>query len=423
MAEGEELRELRARLAALEAERAERDKPPRHRGRSAVACLLVVVGCLLAPLSVVASWAADQVGDTDRYVATVAPLASDPDVQDAVADRATDAVMSRIDLSTLLSDVPAQDRPRLEKALGRLGDSLEGAVRSFVHDKARALAGSDAFENIWEQANRQAHSAVNKALTGKGGGAVQLEGDAVTLDLGPLVERVKERLVDEGMAVAGRIPAVDASFTLVRSENIGKAKTYVRLLQLAGNWLPVIALALVAAGVLISVRKRRALVGGAVAVAVATGLLGIGLRVFRVIYLDRLPASVSQDAAAAVYDTMTHFLFTMVRMVVALGVVVALAAWLTGSGRRAALVRGLWSSGIGAVRATADRAGLRIGPVGSFVRRYRGWITWVLVAGALLIYLVWSYPTGWVVVGIALCLVAALAVVEFLGGEVGAEGR
>ncbi|MEU9387913.1 hypothetical protein AB0D38_46445, partial [Streptomyces sp. NPDC048279] len=171
---------------------------------------------------------------------------------------------------------------------------------------------------------------------------------------------------------------------------------------------------LVAAGVLLSVRRRRALVAGCVGVAVATGILGIGLSVFRVIYLDRLPAGVSPDAAAAVYDTLVRFLRTTVRTVVALAVVVALGCWLTGPGRYAGLVRRLWSSGIGAVRTTADHAGLRTGPVAPFVRRHRTWIDWLLVAVSLLVYLLWSYPTGWVVVGIALCLLFALAVVEFL---------
>lgn len=410
--ERDELQELRGRVATLEAERT---RPPKHRMKSLLAAVLIILGCVLAPLSVVSAWAADEVGDTDRYVATVAPLASDPDVQDAVANRVTDALMTRLDLSALLSDAAPEERPRLEKALGKLGDSLEGAVRSFVHDKARAIAASDAFETIWTEANRKIHASVNKALTGSGGGAVRLENDTVTLDLGPVVELVKQRLVDEGMQVAGRIPEIHTDFTLVRSDDIGKVKTYVRLLQILGNWLPVLAVLLVAGGVLLSQRRRRALVTGALAVAVTTGLLGIGLRIFRVIYLDALPAGVSPEAAGAVYDTMTHLLQTMVRMVVALGVVVALAAWLTGPGRRAGLVRGLWTSGIGAVRSTADRAGLRTGPVGPFVRRYRTWIVWALVVVALVVYLLWSYPTGWVVVGLALALLLALAVVEFLG--------
>ncbi|WP_071659834.1 hypothetical protein [Streptomyces humi] len=411
-ADPDDVRELRARVAALEKERA---RPPRHHVRSGLAAVLIVVGCLLAPLSVVAAWAADQVADTDRYVATVAPLASNPDVQDAVANRATDALMSHLDLPALLADVAPADRPRLQQALGgRLGDALEGAVRSFVHDQARKVAASDAFKTVWTDANRRIHSSLDKALTGSGGGAVQLTNDSVTLDIGPIVDQVKQRLIASGLSAAQHIPAVHTDFTLVRSDQVGKVKTYVRLLQLAGNWLPVLAVLLVAAGVLLSVRRRRALVAGCLGVAVATGVLGIGLRVFRVFYLDRLPAGVSPGAAAAVYDALVHFLETTVRMVVALAVVVALGAWLTGRGRYAGLVRGLWTSGIGAVRGTADHAGLRTGPVGPFVRRYRTWITWLLVAVALLVYLLWPYPTGWVVVGIALCLLLALAMADFL---------
>ncbi|MFF3171352.1 hypothetical protein ACFVQ0_01950 [Streptomyces sp. NPDC057900] len=418
--EQSELVGLRRRVAALESEHA---RPPRHRSRSFLAAVLITVGCLLAPLSVVAAWAADQVGDTGRYVDTVAPLASDPDVQDAVAGRVTDALMTRIDLPALLADVAPADRPRLEKALGPLGDSLEDAVRSFVHDKARAAVSSDAFETVWTETNRRAHSAVDKALTGKGGGAVELTDDAVTLDLAPVVDQVKQRLVDAGLTVAGRIPEIHTDITLVRSDDIGKVKTYVRILQFLGNWLPVIAVLLIAAGVLLAVRRRRALVAGSLGAAAAAGVLGIGLRVFRVVYLDALPADVSQGAAGAVYDAMTRFLQTTVRMVVAVGVVIALAAWLTGPGRRAGLVRRLWVTGIAAVRSTADGAGLRTGPVGPFVRRRRTWITWLLVAASLVVYLLWSHPTGWVVVGIALCLLFLLAVVEFLAARPGTGDR
>ncbi|QJT05026.1 hypothetical protein G9272_35910 [Streptomyces asoensis] len=407
-----ELEALRARITALEEERTRR--PTHHRVRSIVAVVLIVLGCVLAPLGVVAAWTSSIVGDTGRYVDTVRPLASDKDIQNAAATRVTNAVMGRLDLTALLQDaVPAQ-RPLLEKALGRLGPALEDAVRSFVHDKAQAVVASDAFERIWTDANRRIHSAVEKALTGSGGGAVKIENDTVTVDLAPVVDQVKQRLVDSGMTVAGKIPEIHTNFTVVRSEDIGKVKTYFRLLQLAGFWLPVIAVLLVAAGVLLSAHRRRVLIVAALCFAFATLLLGVALTVFRVVYLDALPAGVSQPAAGSVYDTLTRFLRTSVRSVVALGVVIALAAWLTGPGRHAALVRRLWHSGVGAVRATADHAGLRTGPVGPFVDRYRTWITWILAAGAVLAFLLWPYPTGWVVVGLALALLFALGIVDFL---------
>jgi hypothetical protein len=407
-----ELETLRSRVAALEAERAR--PPAHHRVRSVLAVVLIVLGCVLAPLGLVAAWTSSIVGDTDRYVATVRPLAADKDVQNAVADRVTDALMERIDLTALLQDAAPAQRPLLEKALGKLGPSLEDAVRSFVHDKAQAIVASDAFQTIWTDANRRIHSSVEKALTGSGGGAVKIENDTVTLDLAPVIDQVKQRLVDSGLTVAGRIPQIHTDFTLVRSEDIGKVKTYFRVLQLVGFWLPVVSVLLIAAGVLLSANRRRVLIVAALCFAFATLLLGVALTVFRVVYLDALPAGVSQPAAGSVYDTLVRFLRTSVRSAVALGLVIAVAAWLTGPGRHARLVRRLWHSGIDAVRSTAEHAGLRTGPVGPWVDRYRSWITWILAGGAVLAFLLWPYPTGWVVVGLALALLFALAIVDFL---------
>jgi hypothetical protein len=406
-----ELEQLRARIAALESGGA----PParHHRWRSFFSALLIVIGCVLAPLGAVAAWASSQVDDTDRYVATVAPLASDPAVQAAAANRVTDAVMQYIHIPDLLQGAAPQDRPRLAQALGKLGGPLENAVRSFVHNKAQDVIASDTFQRFWVDANRQIHTALDKALTGSGG-AVKINHQSVTVDLAPIVERVKQRLVDAGIGPAARIPPVHTNFTILRSDELGKLKTYLRLLRLAGFWLPVIVVVLVAAGVLLSAHRRRVLVAAVLAVGVAMLVLGAGLTVFREVYLNSLPDTVSQPAAAAVYDTLVRFLRSSVRRVVALAVVIALAAWLSGPGRRATFVREAWRSGIRGIRGTADRMGFRTGPVGPFVHRYRTWITWVLVAAAILTYLLWSYPTGWVVLVIALVLLLALAVADFL---------
>jgi hypothetical protein len=80
-AELERLRAEVARLRAtapLDAPKRPPERPPgRGRWRTVVASLLIVVGCVLAPLSVVAVWIRNQVTDTDRYIATVTPLARD----------------------------------------------------------------------------------------------------------------------------------------------------------------------------------------------------------------------------------------------------------------------------------------------------------------------------------------------------------
>ena len=66
-----------------------------------MAVVLIVLGCVLAPLGGVAVWARNQVTKTDRYVRTVASLASDPAIQQAIADQITTQIFTYIDVQAL----------------------------------------------------------------------------------------------------------------------------------------------------------------------------------------------------------------------------------------------------------------------------------------------------------------------------------
>ncbi|MCX4917576.1 hypothetical protein [Streptomyces sp. NBC_00687] len=406
-----EIAELRARVAELERRR---PTGQRHWVRPFFAVLLIIVAAVLTPLSAVAAWSSDLIGDTDRYVSTMKPLASDPDVQEAVADRVTKAVMQHVDIESLLTSVAPADRPRLTKALGPLSGPITSGLTDFVHSTADKFVSSDAFATLWTDLNRTAHASVDKALTGKGGGAVKLTNDAVVIDLAPVIDRVKQALVDRGLGIAAKIPEVHTDFTVMTSDSIGKAKKLYRLLQIVGFWLPVLTLVLAAGGVLLAIRRRRALVTAALAVAAGAAVLGIALWIFRGIYLDGLPSGVSQPAAGSVFDTLVRFLRTTVRMVITLGIVVALAAWLTGSGRAATRVLAAWRGGIGAVR---NAVGFDLGPVGVWVHRAKTWLNWTVVAVAAVTLLIWNYPTAAVTVWIAVVALLVLAVVEFLDDD------
>ncbi|MFF1837877.1 hypothetical protein ACFVXE_27250 [Streptomyces sp. NPDC058231] len=408
---GDELDSLRARVARLETRSPPRSRP---RFRSFFAVLLILLAALLTPLSAVAAWARNDVGDTDRYVAMVTPLASDPDVQHAVSKRVTDVLMTHLDVHSLVQQVAPADRPVLDKALGRLSAPLTAGITDFVQGTVDKFVASDAFEKVWVGLNRNAHAAVVKALTGSGGGAVKLTDDTVVIDLAPVIDRVKRLLVDQGLTIAAKIPEVHTDFTVLTSDAIGKAKKGFLVLQLAGFWLPLLTLLLAAGGVLLAVRRRRALVTAALAVAVGGAVLGLALSVFRAFYLDSLPDTVSQPAAASVFDALVVYLRGVVRLVVTLGVVVALAAWLSGGGRAATRVKAMWNGGIGAVR---DAAGLTGGPVGAWVHRAKRWLNWTVVVVAAAVLLVWDRPTGLVTVWIALGALFALAVVEFLDDD------
>jgi len=75
-----------------------------HRWRRISSWVLVVVACILSVLSVVTIFARNQLLNTDAYVNTVAPLASNPAIQTQVAKQVSENLVARTDVETRVKD-------------------------------------------------------------------------------------------------------------------------------------------------------------------------------------------------------------------------------------------------------------------------------------------------------------------------------
>ncbi|MFJ7996183.1 hypothetical protein ACIQ7D_03290 [Streptomyces sp. NPDC096310] len=413
-----ELDELRNRLSVLEQGGRSR-AAGHHRFRSLGSVLLILLAALLSLLSVVAVWANSIVRDTDRYVATVGPLAKDPDVRKAVTHRVTTVVLAQINVDALVREVSkaASEKgvpPRAAKLLNSLDGPITQGLKQLISGTVERVVTSSAFQTVWVNGNRRAHSALDKALTGQANGAVSVKNNQVTIDVAPIIAKVKDRLVSAGFGPAAKIPAVHTSFVVFESQDVGKIKAYLRVLQILGGWLPVIALLIAAAGVYVAVNRRHALIGVALAVFVAMLVLGIALTVVRDVYLNHLPPGASQAAAGSVYDALVTFLRAGVRALGAVALFTALGVFLAGPSRIAILTRTGCRRSIAALREVAVSAGLRLGPVGRFVHRFKRWIGAVILVVAAIVLFTWTYPTMVVVVWTAVLTLVGFAIREFL---------
>ncbi|NBM19284.1 hypothetical protein [Streptomyces sp. GC420] len=399
----------------------------RHRHlRYAAASVLLLLAFLLAPVSVVASWVDDEVSDTDRYVQTVAPIASEPAVQSAVTEKLTSRIVGEVDvaaitesLAKVLKDSGAP--PKVVDSADLLTGPLKNALDSAVRGVVTRVVTSDQFEQIWENANRRAHAVVVKVLTGQGSTAVQTRGDTIELDVGVLVEEVKQRLVDSGFGLASQIPEVDRTIPLVQVDKLDEAQDAMRLLDVVGTWLPVVAVALAALAVWTAPAHRMALMAAAIGVGVMMILLLVALAVMRRVYLDSVPpTTLPQDAAAAIYDTLVRFLREGTRTVLVVAVITALAAYLYGPGRGARFVRAAAAKGTGATGRAMARAGGRTGAVGRWLRANRRWTTGVVIAAGVLALVLWNHPTPGavaLVLGLVVLVLLVLGVLAAASGE------
>jgi hypothetical protein len=412
----------RGELEALPGGPAGPGRPPgkpvrRRRGwRTPVAALLIVVGCVLAPLSVVAVWTANQVSDTSQYVANVEPLIKNPAIQNALTNKLTSEIVTRINVKGRTDQAAAE---LSQKGFTRIGGLLKGVsgslasgVQGFVHSRIHKIITGPRMANAWVQVNRVASQALVAVLSGQAAsnGAVGVSNGQVTLDLAPLEAVAKQDLVAGGLTIAGKIPIVHATFALFPSKNLAKAQKAYRLINDLKIVLPIVTLVLLGLGVVIARRPRRALIGAGLGFAASMLVLGAALLIVRSLYLNSVPASASADAAAAAFDILVRFIKTALRTLLVAGLIVAAGAFFTGPSAAAVRTRHALSSGLGRLRRGGES-----GPAGRWTYAHRTALRVGAVALAALIFVFWGQPTAVVVVLIAILLLVVLGLIELIG--------
>ena len=302
-----------------------------RRGRVAVHWVALVLAALLALLSVVAIWTRNQVVSTDRYVRTVAPLATEPAIQDLLVDA----------LTTKLAD-PSRTADFAREVLpGRaeqLATPIAATVQRFVRDTLDDFVRSDEFAKLWEEVSRRTHESAVALLTGEDQSRLQIVGDELVVRLGPMLGPAEAAVRRAGLDVPLQTTdGEEPTIVLGDASSVESARGGVNLLQKVAWVLPILALACLAAAVFTAPGRRVGLLRAGLALAIGMVVLGAGLEIGRRLYLDavtgpRLP----EDAAAAAFDTLTHYLMRAVWVLLAIGVIVAVAAWIAGRRRRAA---------------------------------------------------------------------------------------
>ena len=365
----------------------------------------MVVSCVLAPLSVLSIWLRNQVLNTSRYVDTVAPLATNQDVINTAATNVTDVLFDKIDVQGVARDA-------LPKRLDSFAPVLETGLRQFVFDTTVRFMNTKQFQDLWKEANRRAHNQLVKALTDQGK-VVTTENGQVVLDLAPVVEQARLALDQRGIGIFDRIPIDQLSlkFELVDASNLEKAQQGTHYLNMLAWILPLLVFASLGGALALSSNRRRTLLRWGIGIAVAVAIIGAGVAYGRTLYLDAATSPKFPEAtASAVFDTLVRFLRQGVRVVVALGLVVAFIAWLTGPSRLATRIRNTVTRG----GAAAGEHGMTFGAFGVWVAAHRRAVMVGTVLLALIVLLLWNQPRGITVLVLALITLVLLAFEEFV---------
>lgn len=414
-----QLDRLRAENDSLRAQTAapldETSPPSRSTGRwrAPVSALCIIIAAILVPVSIVGAWARVQLVDEDAFVATLAPLVNDPAVQALVVDETVEAISAQVDFAQLTSNVfdgiaELGLPPRATQALGLLQAPAAEGLENLVTQTVTRVVESDAFADVWATATRAAHRALTTAATADGGGLVVKTDEGVGIQLGAVVERVKQNLLDRGVGVAQLIPEIDRVVIIGKGDNLAAIRTGYALAATLGWWLPVITLALFGLGILIARRRSTAILGTGLGLAIGSAVLAAGLSIgSTAVGMVAGDLDLSASALDVIYAQLVGAMSQTALVIMLLGILVAVIGWLMGGSRPARGVRTATAGLNTTARRQLAARGLDTGGFGAWLGRHR-----VLVrTGIAVLAVLWLFALRPLSIGdILLVLVVALAV-------------
>jgi hypothetical protein len=434
-ADGEELVRLRAEVSTL---RAHLDTSRRRasfvRGlRHGSAAVLIAITAFAMVTSIVGVWAATTVLNTDRWVATVAPLPRDPQVAAAVADYTTDQVFQAIDVAQRLRTV-------LPPQAAFIAGPIVGQLRDTVRKTVTNVLQSDGFQRIWSELNRRAHQRALAIIDGTSNVAVIRE-NRVDIDLLPLINQVLRELSTQLPTLFGKqislpdlssgaipdnlrsqvqdtlgisLPANFAQFAVYDSGQLWAAQRAVATAKRDLVAFVVSTFLLLLLALLVSPGRRRTLLQLGLWLVIAAVAVGAAIRAVRGQLLMEVPSGIYRDGVAAAVTSVFGLLRTRGVQLIWIGAVLAAAMYLIGPGRGPRWLRRQIAAGALGVRRAgraAGRAAVTNGPGWTAAHLDVLRVAGIVVAAALALLL-----SSWVsLLVIALALAAYELFVTVLG--------
>ncbi len=237
-----------------------------HRIRTFFASVFGMIALLLIFVSTVVVWLNRTITNTGSYVTTVAPLVAQPDIQDFIAQKASQQIIDNAPTQDLANTLltPAD-------MAGQKTDQLKLLLQPVVQASVGQVIRSPQFAALWDNTNRSAHQQLIEQL--KNGSS------QISLDLSPVVSGVISQLKNTQLApITNKISIKpDAGKLNLKGSGIDKAHTYYTWFQKGTLAIVVAALAASALCVLISVHHiktmRRIVLGtGIIALVIALAL-------------------------------------------------------------------------------------------------------------------------------------------------------
>ncbi len=297
--------------------------PQAPRRSRALPLALVVLAAVIGLVSVFALWAKRQALETETWTRTSSQLLEDEVIREAVAGFMADALFDNVDVEAEVQNVLPPD-------LKPLAGPASGGLRQLTDRVAQELLSRPRVQTLWEDANRLAHTKLIALLDDEAEFVATTDG-VVTLDLTGILAEVTDA-VGLPSSLTEKLPAQVAEIELLRSDELESAQAAIKLLRTLAYVLSALTLVLFAIAIWLAAGRRRETLR---AVGFAFVVMGAIVLLLRNVGGNALTDALTGTAAAgppvaATWEISTSLLVETGQSLIAYGIAIVVAAWLSG---------------------------------------------------------------------------------------------
>jgi hypothetical protein len=308
------------------------------RGRSTAMWIVLVIAGFLLLLSSFAVWVDRVALNTGVFTDTSSSLLDDPEIRSAVANRAVDELFANV-------DVQAEVQGQLPSGYKSLSGPAAAGLRQASYQIVNRALEQPAFQSLFKTTLEETHKTLVQVLEG-GGERVSTQNGEVTLNLRAIIQEAADR-IGIGDQVADKLPADAGRIVILRADELDTAQNVFELLKTLAWVLPILALLAFAVAVWLAGDRRRAVRGIGITLLVV-GFLGLlAARLTRNYVVDSLVARKDdREAAGNAWNILSELMRGSFRLMIVVGILFLIAAWLAGPARRAFAARGWLAPGL-----------------------------------------------------------------------------
>ena len=258
-----------------------------------LAMVFLIIGTLLLPVGAIGHWAWRTFTDTDRYVATVAPLTESPAVQQGIADAVTGSLITP-------EGAAAQVEEWFPKAPTGLVNTVSQAVVSKVNELVKDAVATEQFSQLWATANTDVQKAAIALLQDEPPPSLSVVDGNLVLNLNVVKDSVRTRVQQQGI----NLPDLNLqapTITLIEGTQVEQIRGIYAWAAPLARFFILIPIGLLIAYVVMTRNIRRLGYG----VLIASGLMALFLMGGDGLLANSLQGTAFEPAESDIWDALT----------------------------------------------------------------------------------------------------------------------